>query len=109
MKNQEAKKWHQEQFMPWKNAMEQHINEQQALQQLIQQNASELKYVISLLLDGRFNVAVQAWNNLGLEPKLSNVTINSQNGELVLTDENGANQAVNIDVLFGELEKLLKA
>lgn len=108
MRNQDIKQWHQEQFMPWKQAMEKHLAERKNLNLKLKHNATELKYIAALLLEQRTNEALALWNELGLEPKLADLQIDYANKGFVMVDAAGNQQKIALEVLMNELQSLLK-
>lgn len=106
MDNQ-MRKWQEEEFLPWKQAAEQYQNEKQRMTDKLRQNAAELKYIISLLLDQREREAVRAWNQLDLEPALQDIRLNLNRGTIEMILFNGERAMLNIDQMLNDLKKVM--
>lgn len=105
----EFKNWVHTQYNPWKEAMEEHEKNQVDVQTIVQKNAAELKYIVSLLLEKREAEAVKIWNDLELQPTLSAIELNLAKDELVLIDHAGEAKALSISAMLEELQDMLDA
>ena len=99
--------WYEKEFLPWKQkAVEEHKVKAQQVEKILH-HASEIKYVVALLLEKRENEAVKQWNNLGLEPALSELTLNIEKNTLTLTPQNGEAMELVLDTVLKELQELI--
>lgn len=105
----EIENWVERKFNPWKQAMIDYEQEVGSVSAVIQRNAAELKYVISLMLDKREAEAVKIWNNLELNPKLEGLQLNIEKDELVMIEVGGTKKLLSITSLLGELEEMLNS
>lgn len=105
----ELQNWKEQQFMPWKKAMESQKNEQQALVNKIKQNSNALKHIVSLMIDGRLSEAVEIWNTVGIQPMLSNLELDMKMDTVTLTSVDNQKQKLQLTVLLHELQSILKS
>ena len=104
-----VKEWVEKEFNPWKKAMLDYENQEKRSISIVQKNAAELKYIVSLLLEKRESEAVKIWNELELNPRLSEIKLNLSKDELVMVSENNVEQALSIASLLEELQAILSA
>ena len=98
--------WYENEFLPWKKAMEEVDNERSRLQDKLIQYSSELKYVVSLLLEKREHEAVNVWNELAMEPPLSKIHLDIEKDIIILTDERNNNIELSMGKLLEELQAI---
>lgn len=104
----EFKNWVQTQYNPWKEAMLDYEKSQVDVQTIVQKNAAELKYIVSLLLEKRESQAVKIWNSLDLQPTLVSIQLNLSKDELVLIDDGENKLELAISTLLEELQEMLE-
>lgn len=104
----EFKNWVQTQYNPWKEAMRDYEKSQVDVQTIVQKNAAELKYIVSLLLEKRESEAVKIWNDLELKPTLLSIQLNLSKDELILVDSDESHLELSISKLLEELQEMLE-
>ncbi|MBI1362714.1 MAG: hypothetical protein GC134_01915 [Proteobacteria bacterium] len=106
MNDQTIQEWHQNEFLPWKEAMLKTRDMRVRFSQKVRQHAAELKYIVSLLLEHRGREAVRHWNRLELEPALQMLELSAD--RLVIETLDGEKFAVPIDALLTDLQKMVE-
>ncbi|MFT7434138.1 MAG: hypothetical protein ACI9TY_001786 [Alphaproteobacteria bacterium] len=101
------KNWVENELNPWKQAMSDYENQTKDVVSIVQRNAAELKYIISLLLEKREAEAVKIWNDLELNPLLESIKLNIEKDELTMKTLQGEDQFLSITSLLAELEMML--
>ncbi len=103
----EAKAWQENEFLPWKAAMEKYTDERSQHMARLKRSAGELQTIVAMLADGRTKQAMVAWNALDLRPKLKDIRVGRDNLTLVSTD--GQVTQLMFDDMIAELGALLKS
>lgn len=98
--------WHEQQFLPWKQAVAKYIDEKQTLLAKLHQNIGQLQTIVALLLDGKTRPALLAWNALQLHPRLEDIRLGKDGETLTLVSAQGV-QVMRLDDLIEDLQRLL--
>lgn len=107
MADMTVKEWHEQQFLPWKQAVAKYLDEKRVQEALLQQNLGQLQTIVALLLEGRTKPALLAWNSLQLNPRLESIKL-EQNGEvLVLVQQGGGVMRLQLDDVVEDLQRML--
>jgi hypothetical protein len=104
--SQSIQSWHEQEFLPWRDAMLKTRDQRQQFAAKVRQHAAELKYIVSLLLEHRGREAVRQWNRLELEPTLQNLTLNADRLEIETLE--GDKFAVPVDALLADLQVMMQ-
>jgi hypothetical protein len=104
-----VKDWQEKEFLPWKRAMEKHLDDRKRQMDSLRAHAEELQVIVGLLMEGRTRQALTAWNVLKLEPKLSDIRLDSSGDVLTLVTRDGNPIVLKLDEVAAELEKLAAA
>lgn len=102
-----VKQWHEQQFLPWKQAVAKVLDDRAAQQQALYQNMGQLQAVVALLLDGKAKQAVMAWNTLQLHPALREVAVLQDGESIRLVETSGRARVLKVDDLLADLQRLL--
>jgi hypothetical protein len=105
----DAKRWQAEQFVPWQQAMAKHMQAREAQRVLLLKHLGALQSMVALLLDGKTKAAMQAWNMLGLSPRLRDLKLAADGESLTLVSGPAATdvQVLALDEVIGDLERLV--
>lgn len=101
----EFDKWYNEQFLPFKKGKDEQKKAYTELAVIVKNNPQEVKYMIANILDAKFDKAVQTWNLLKLEPKLTQMKLESN--QLIISNQD-MNKQIDLDMLLDMIEKVLK-
>ena len=103
----DAKAWQENEFLPWKAAMQAYTDERAQQMAKFRRSAAELQSIIAMLAEGRTRQALLAWNALDLQPKLKDLRVGRDNLTLVAMD--GQIIQMAFDDMIAELDMLLKS
>lgn len=107
--NTTIQQWHEQEFLPWKNAAESWKNKEQQFAQNVKQNAERLKYIVSLMLEKKETKAVQVWNSLNLGLNLAALRVAPTANKVEMQTQNGEVIELALDVLLQDIQRLIKA
>lgn len=99
--------WHEQQFLPWKRAVAQYLDEKQQQEARLHENIGQLQTIVALLLDGRTRPALLAWNTLQLHPKLSDIRVGQDGQTLSLVQAGGKVTIMRLDDIIDDLQRML--
>lgn len=106
-KDMDVKQWYEQQFLPWKQAVADVLDNRAAQQRAWHVHVGQLQAIAALLLDGKTRQAVMAWNTLRLHPALRDMQL-EQGGDVVrLVDASGTESRLRVDDVLAELERML--
>ncbi|MCP5405779.1 MAG: hypothetical protein H6922_06125 [Pseudomonadaceae bacterium] len=103
----DLKQWHEQQFLPWKQAVARIMDDRAAQQKLLQQHVGQLQVVLALLMDGKVRAAVNAWNTLQLSPVLENMLLSADGESVELVEVGGRKMVLRLDDVLEDLQRLL--
>lgn len=104
----EIQTWYEAEFLPWKErVMDREERKKHAISKIMA-HASELKYIIALLLEKREAEAVKTWNNLGLQPRLSDLKIDLSQDTLMMVTVDERQVELPLGDLLDDLQAMLK-
>lgn len=102
-----VQEWHQQQFLPWKQAVAKVMEERQAEREMFQQHVGQLQSILALLLEGRNRQAVLAWNTLHLKPTLADIRLGSSGETVTLMPLSGEPVQMGLDEIITDLQRML--
>lgn len=98
--------WFENTFSPWKKMAEENLSKQKMFEQNLQESASEVKYIVSLLLENKGEEAVRLWNELGLDPMLEHVELDMRTDTLIMKPKNDVAFELRLGTMIRELQRL---
>ena len=101
------KQWHEEQFLPWKQAVAKVIDDRKAQAEKFQANMGQLQTVLALVMDGKTRSAVMAWNALQLHPPLSDMKLAQDGESLTLVTTGNEVRVLRVEDVVADLERML--
>lgn len=104
---EKAQKWLEESFVPWKEKAKENERMLVVFEQRIKENAAEVKYIVTLLIEGETEKAVRLWNNLALEPMLQSIKIDMRANNVTFVPYSGNMFDISLSVMIRELQALL--
>lgn len=104
-----AAEWKEQQFIPWKQAVNRYLDEKQRGADSLRRHAPQLKHIIALLLEHRGEEAVQLWNDLELQPYLESVEINRKTGSITLKAAGQDVQIFQVGDFLRDLQQMLQS
>jgi hypothetical protein len=99
--------WHEQQFLPWKQAVAQVLEQRQAEQAHFQQHVGQLQSILALLLEGRTRQALLAWNALHLKPALGDIRLAGDGESVTLVPLHGEPVRLTLDEIIADLQRML--
>lgn len=104
--NNKYQTWKEQEFLPWQQAMQNHNAEKEQTIANIRAHAAEVKYIVALIFDNKGKEAVTAWNELGLQPKITKLKFDQKTAMLTLKTEQGT-MTLTIDEILDGLQRLI--
>ncbi|HEX2858688.1 MAG TPA: hypothetical protein VHP58_00560 [Alphaproteobacteria bacterium] len=101
------KQWHEQQFLPWKQAVAKVMEKRQEEREMFQQHVGQLQSILALLLEGRNRQAVLAWNTLHLKPTLADIRLGSDSETVTLMPLSGEPLQMGLDEIIADLQRML--
>ena len=104
---QNIQQWREEEFLPWKEKMRVFLEQRENSNGSLKQQAKSMQRLVGFLLDGKVSEAVTMWNELGLKPKLAEVSLDWQQDTITLQPVTGSHIILNIDDVLADLAEIL--
>lgn len=102
---QELSGWYNNVFIPWKNSVEEQENTKHQWEGILQNNSSELKKILTLLLDKREKEATRVWNAIKSAPGIKALSLNLSAGELAVVHEDDGQGVIMLNTIIDALAK----
>jgi hypothetical protein len=102
----DTQRWQQEEFLPWLQQARNYAQEKQQQQQALRRNLPALQTMVGLLLAGQTKRATMAWNALGLEPALAEMTLSKDGNQVLLRAKGGRTETLSLDEIITALQAL---
>lgn len=103
----QAQQWFRESFKPWQAQRRRYEAEQNNQIVALRNQKAQVQYLVGLLLNGQYDRAVKGWNQLGLQPQLADVRVDTASDALIFTTTNNQVVTSDINTLIAEMQDVL--